>query len=51
MKRKGINYDVGIEFHPDYHSRPTFEPDTVRRELGILPGNNFMERMGNPLSM
>jgi hypothetical protein len=36
MKRKGINYDVGIEFHQNYISRPTFEIEVIRRELGII---------------
>src|SRR5512147_1473395 len=36
MKRKGINYDVGIEFHHDYMSRPTFDAATMQRELEII---------------
>jgi hypothetical protein len=36
MKRKGINYDVGIEFHLDYMSRPIFDVGTMQRELEII---------------
>ena len=36
MKRKGINYDVGIEFHWDYISRPEFDAGIVHRELEII---------------
>ena len=36
MKRMGINYDVGIEFHPEYMSRPIFDPAITHRELGII---------------
>ncbi len=36
MKRKGINYDVGIEFHHDYMSRPTFDAFIMQRELEII---------------
>src|SRR5262245_52228882 len=36
MNRKGINYDVGIEFHHNYVSRPKFEVTTVHRELEII---------------
>ncbi len=36
MRRKGVNYDVGIQFSPEYLSRPTFDLATVRRELAII---------------
>jgi hypothetical protein len=36
MKRKGINYDVGIEFNATYNSRPLFNADIVYRELEII---------------
>ncbi|HEX9386354.1 MAG TPA: hypothetical protein VF918_08540 [Anaerolineales bacterium] len=36
MKRKGVNYDVGIEFHRDYLSRPVFDARIVHRELEII---------------
>ena len=36
MKRKGINYDVGIEFHHDYLSRPKFDAAIVHHELEII---------------
>lgn len=36
MKRKGINYDVGIEFHHDYLSRPSLDPAIMHRELEII---------------
>jgi hypothetical protein len=36
MKRKGINYDVGIEFHRDYISRPIFDSSIMHRELEII---------------
>jgi hypothetical protein len=36
MKRKGINYDVGIEFHHDYMSRPIFDAAIIHRELAII---------------
>ena len=36
MQRKGINYDVGIEFHQDYLSRPTFDSQIIHRELEII---------------
>src|SRR6266508_435289 len=36
VKRKGINYDVGIEFHHDYMSRPTFDAFSMQRELEII---------------
>jgi hypothetical protein len=38
MHRRGINYDVGIEFgtHP---SRPVFDRDIVARELAIIQGD------------
>lgn len=36
MKRKGINYDVGIEFSEAYLSRPEFNTDIVFRELEII---------------
>ena len=31
MKLRGVNYDVGIEFTPQYHSRPVFDPATFGR--------------------
>ncbi|HSW91723.1 MAG TPA: hypothetical protein VLG09_03700 [Candidatus Saccharimonadales bacterium] len=36
MKRKGINYDVGIEFFKEYMSRPSFNPKVVHREIEII---------------
>lgn len=36
MERRGINYDVGIEFSVYYISRPTFDAGIVRRELEII---------------
>ncbi len=36
MRRKGINYDVGIEFHRDYISRPKFDKAITHRELEII---------------
>src|ERR1043166_8985191 len=36
MKRKGINYDVGIDFHRDYISRPIFDASITHRELEII---------------
>ncbi|GHO56677.1 abortive infection protein [Ktedonobacter robiniae] len=36
MQRKGINYDVGISFAPEYLSRPRFERSVVQRELEII---------------
>jgi hypothetical protein len=36
MRRKGINYDVGIEFHHDYMSRPIFDPAVMHLELEII---------------
>jgi hypothetical protein len=36
VKRKGVNYDVGIEFHHDYMSRPIFDVEVMRRELEII---------------
>ena len=36
MNRKGINYDVGIEYFQEYRSRPTFDPGVVQRELAII---------------
>jgi hypothetical protein len=36
MRRRGVNYDVGIEFGQRYHSRPVFDPETTRRELDII---------------
>jgi len=36
MKRKGINYDIGIEFHHDYMSRPKFDTSIIHRELEII---------------
>jgi hypothetical protein len=36
VKRKGINYDVGIEFHHDYISRPKFDAAVMHRELEII---------------
>ncbi|HEX2619657.1 MAG TPA: hypothetical protein VHL11_05910 [Phototrophicaceae bacterium] len=39
MKRKGINYDVGIEFHHDYVSRPIFDAQLTHRELEIIKDN------------
>lgn len=36
MKRRGVNYDVGIEFGERYHSRPVFDPEIARRELEII---------------
>src|SRR6266498_57378 len=36
MRRKGINYDVGIEFHRDYVSRPNFDTSIMKRELEII---------------
>ena len=37
MKRKGINYDIGIEFHfHDYVSRPIFDTAIMHRELEII---------------
>jgi len=36
MNRKGINYDVGIEFFEEYMSRPSFDPKVVHREIEII---------------
>lgn len=36
MRRKGINYDVGIEMSRDRITRPTFDIDAVHRELEII---------------
>ncbi len=36
MKWRGVNYDVGIEYGTRHHSRRTFDPDIVRRELDII---------------
>jgi len=36
MKRKGINYDVGIEFFKEYMSRPSFDPKIAHREIEII---------------
>jgi hypothetical protein len=36
MLRKGINYDVGIEFQRDYMSRRIFDERVMRRELDII---------------
>jgi len=33
MKLRGVNYDVGIEFTPQYHSRPVFDPAATKRDL------------------
>jgi hypothetical protein len=35
MQRRGVNYDVGIEFG-EYHSRPVFDSGIARRELEII---------------
>ncbi|CAG7640318.1 hypothetical protein PAESOLCIP111_04123 [Paenibacillus solanacearum] len=35
MKRRGVNYDVGIETS-GFRSRPVFEIEVVRRELAII---------------
>ncbi|HEY3422213.1 MAG TPA: hypothetical protein VGK13_03565 [Methanocellaceae archaeon] len=36
MERKGVNYDVGIEFSSYYLSRPVFDAVTAHRELEII---------------
>ena len=36
MEQPGINYDAGIEFHENYHSRPEFDITVVKRELEII---------------
>jgi hypothetical protein len=36
MKRRGINYDVGIAFSEQLLSRPAFDPAVVHRELAII---------------
>ena len=36
MERKGVNYDVGTQFHQDYLSCPTFDAEIVHRELEII---------------
>jgi hypothetical protein len=36
MKRKGINYDIGIKFSDNYMSRPFFNTEIVYRELEII---------------
>lgn len=36
MFRRGVNYDVGITFNPDYMSRPDFDRHVVERELTII---------------
>jgi hypothetical protein len=33
MKLRGVNYDVGIEFTPQYHSRPHFDAAATERDL------------------
>jgi hypothetical protein len=33
MKLRGVNYDVGIQFTPRYHSRPVFDPAATERDL------------------
>jgi len=36
MKLRGVNYDVGIEFTPRYHSRPVFDPAATERDLTAI---------------
>jgi len=36
VRLRGVNYDVGIEFTPQYHSRPTFDPATTARDLTAI---------------
>jgi hypothetical protein len=36
MERKGVNYDVGIEFSQYYMSRPVFDAEIMHHELGII---------------
>jgi hypothetical protein len=36
MKRKGINYDVGVALSKVFSSRPTFDQAVARRELEII---------------
>ena len=36
MKGKGVNFDVGIEFHQGYMSRPMFATSIMQRELEII---------------
>jgi hypothetical protein len=36
MKRTGVNYEVGIEFHRDYLSRPIFDAGVVHREPEVI---------------
>lgn len=33
MRLRGVNYDVGIEFTPRYHSRPVFDPAATLHDL------------------
>jgi hypothetical protein len=33
MKLRGVNYDVGIQFTPQYHSRPVFDPVATEQDL------------------
>ena len=36
MRYRGINYDVGVDFNARYRSRPSFDPELVRRELAVI---------------
>ena len=36
MRLRGVNYDVGIEFLPQYHSRPEFDPAATARDLTAI---------------
>jgi len=36
MKLRGVNYDVGIEVTPQYHSRPVFDPAATLRDLTAI---------------
>ena len=36
MRLRGVNYDVGIEITPQYHSRPRFDPTAAARDLTAI---------------
>lgn len=36
MRQRGINYDVGVVYGPDYVSRPEFDPRATRRDLTVI---------------
>jgi hypothetical protein len=38
VKYKGVNYDTGIRYTPDYLTLAVFDESSIRRDMGVMAG-------------